>query len=422
MRFTSCPDRVFVSIFLGLILLSSCSDNSNSPTENRPPATPQLVAPADGAVALPTAVTLLWEKGTDPDGDSLSYALYVDRVNPPNRLLAAEFSSAEFVLSALSQSTSYYWRVIAADEKSAASPSSPVFRFTVGSFEFGWSELSPMPTPRLGPAAAVSGNRLFVIGGQSDVGTFDVVEAYDPLTDSWSELTAMPSRRTHTCAVENNGVIYVLGGESANVPQTLVESYNPLTDHWTQLEPLPSPRTRSAAAVANGKIYVFGGFQSNKAIDVYDIAFDNWQQIAELPQEQDGMSVTFYEGRFYIIGGSKPDDFWLRDVTVYDPLANSLTVLEQMPTARRDHRASLIDGKIYVTGGFNAASGHKFFGSVEVYDIANNSWLTRSRMNTARHDHAAGAINGKLYVTGGLTDKQPDILGSLEVYDPLIDN
>jgi hypothetical protein len=44
---------------------------------NNPPSTPQLVSPADGQTGLPTTTTLYWNRATDPDGDSVTYDLFV---------------------------------------------------------------------------------------------------------------------------------------------------------------------------------------------------------------------------------------------------------------------------------------------------------------------------------------------------------
>ncbi len=105
------------------------------------------------------------------------------------------------------------------------------------------------------------------------------------------------------------------------------------------------------------------------------------------------MSVTVHDGLFYIVGGSHPDNFWLTDVTVFDPTSGSFSSRSPMPSARRDHRASLVGDKIYISGGMNAIGQHVFFSSIEVYDISDDLWLTRSQMKFPRHDHAAGAIS-----------------------------
>lgn len=417
-------NRIYMFITLGLLALLvsqlSCSSKSNESSDNQAPSTPVLTQPLDGTSATPTSVLLVWE-ASDPDGDSLTFNLFLDTANPPEQLVASKLPASNHTVSPLSQGVTYFWKVTASDPEGLSSPASNTNSFAVGSFELGWRARQPMPTSRLGPASAVLDNRLYVMGGLSYHGVLDLCQVYDPLTDSWHQIDFMPIRRAYASAVDYQGKIYVLGGEALGQKISVVNSYDPQLDRWSQLEPLPTGRSRFGAGVHGDRIFTFGGYQSDGAIYRYDITANEWQQVGTLPKPRDGMSVTAHSGLFYLIGGSHPDNFWLTDVTVYDPATGAISNRASMPSARRDHRASLIGDKIYITGGMNAIGPHIFFSSVEVYDIANDTWLTRSRMKYPRHDHAAGVINGKLYTAGGLTDGIPDILNSLEEYDPLLD-
>lgn len=398
----------------------ACSGKSSDSSNNRVPSAPVLLQPLDGTAATPTSVLLTW-KANDPDGDSLTFDLFLDITNPPTDLAISNLPDKSLLYSQLSQGVTYFWRVTATDPEGLTSQPSSVSSFAVGSFELGWHDRQPMPTSRLGPASAVLDNRLYVIGGLSYHGVLDLCQVYDPLTDTWHQIDFMPTRRAYASAVDYQGKIYVLGGEALGQRTSIVHSYDPQLDRWSQLEPLPSGRSRFGAGVLDGKIYTFGGYQTDGAIYRYEINSNEWQQIGMLPKAHFGMSVTVHNGLFYIIGGSHPDEFWLTDVTVFDPASGIFSSRAPMPTARRDHRANLIGDKIYITGGMNAIGPHIFFSSVEVYDVVKDKWMTRSRMKHPRHDHAAGVINGKLYTAGGLTDGVPDILNSLEEYDPLLD-
>ena len=58
-----------------------------------------------------------------------------------------------------------------------------------------------MPTPRAGAAVTALHGHLYVMGGRSSSrnnsapATLDVVEVYDPETNSWMELGSMPVGR-----------------------------------------------------------------------------------------------------------------------------------------------------------------------------------------------------------------------------------
>jgi len=79
-----------------------------------------------------------------------------------------------------------------------------------------WREGAPMPTSRGGAAAAVSGARLYVIGGEGDrsqpTGVFPQVEVYDMACDAWHVLDEMPLPVHGTGAAVIGDWLYVPGG------------------------------------------------------------------------------------------------------------------------------------------------------------------------------------------------------------------
>ncbi len=71
-----------LTVLTAVMCLIACSDKSSDTPDNHSPSTPTLLQPLDGAVAMPTSVTLTWE-ATDPDGDSLTFAIILEDKNPP---------------------------------------------------------------------------------------------------------------------------------------------------------------------------------------------------------------------------------------------------------------------------------------------------------------------------------------------------
>jgi N-acetylneuraminic acid mutarotase len=90
--------------------------------------------------------------------------------------------------------------------------------------------------------------------------------------------------------------------------------------------------------------------------------------------------------------------------------------LAPMPTAREQPAADVINGQLYVAGGYNG----RYLGTLEVYNPATNSWTTKAPMPTPRQGVTAGVINGLLYVAGG--NGGSGSLGTLQVYDPSTDS
>jgi N-acetylneuraminic acid mutarotase len=88
----------------------------------------------------------------------------------------------------------------------------------------------------------------------------------------------------------------------------------------------------------------------------------------------------------------------VNDNEVYDPITDSWSILEPMPSERGDLASSAINDTIYVFGG-EQPSGT--FDNNEDYDIVTNEWTLGSSMPTARHGLAAVAIDDKIFVIGG---------------------
>lgn len=84
--------------------------------------------------------------------------------------------------------------------------------------------------------------------------------------------------------------------------------------------------------------------------------------------------------------------------------------VRSMLTARSEMPAAVLDGKIYVPGGFGGLD------SFEVYDAAADTWETLAPMPAGRDHLMATAYEGKIYVFGGFVCWQPQ--STTFVYDP----
>jgi hypothetical protein len=99
--------------------------------------TVSLTAPNNGATGLSQATGLSWS-GTAPDGDSLSYDLYVGNASNNTVFVTTTSSSSYSYYGSLL--TTYYWRVVARNGL-GASGSSAVYSYTTA------AAAAPAPTP-----------------------------------------------------------------------------------------------------------------------------------------------------------------------------------------------------------------------------------------------------------------------------------
>src|SRR5439155_16355573 len=121
---------------------------------------------------------------------------------------------------------------------------------------------APMPTARHGLGVGVVNGILYAVGGAANndgSGFLNVVEAYDPSTNTWTTKAPMPTARQGFAEVGVvNGILYAIGGYNGAILQT-VEAYNPGTDTWTTRTSMPTARYFPGVGVLNGTIYVAGG-------------------------------------------------------------------------------------------------------------------------------------------------------------------
>ncbi len=100
---------------------------------------------------------------------------------------------------------------------------------------------------------------LYAVGGLDLSGSLDVVEAYNPVTNTWSTKARMPTPRHGPAAGVLNDSLVVVGGADRNEKgMATVEIYDPATDSWSTGVPMPTPRGYLSAAIVNNTLYVLG--------------------------------------------------------------------------------------------------------------------------------------------------------------------
>ena len=130
-------------------------------------------------------------------------------------------------------------------------------------------------------------------------------------------------------------------------------------------------------------------------------------------------AATVLNGKIYVVGGIGLCCAPYYTMEVYDPATNTWT-LHTMPFARNGPAVGAINGKLYVATGQPSWGGSGspavFTDELWEYDPVSDSWAEWAPIPTARYDPAAGVICGRLYVVGGGGDSGP--LAILEVYTP----
>jgi hypothetical protein len=97
---------------------------------NSNPAVPTIVAPALNATNVSCNPTITWA-ATDPEGDALTYDLYLGKTATPG-IYSAGLADPTFAVSTtLTATTDYYWQIVVHDPYGGTS-TGPVWKFTTG--------------------------------------------------------------------------------------------------------------------------------------------------------------------------------------------------------------------------------------------------------------------------------------------------
>lgn len=182
-----------------------------------------------------------------------------------------------------------------------------------------------------------------------------------------------------------DGKIYVLGGLDSNeTVRSTVEVFDPVFEIYedTEVPDMPTPRHRFAAAATGENIYVIGGWYEQdvlipvNTVDVFNIRTKTWSN-----------GVSYSTTRFFVTNHLSKRHLPTQPNITYN---------------RGDMTASVIDGKVYVIGGFGDYYDLSTTGTlVEMFDPDTQTWTTKSSMPTPRGDVASAVHKSCLFVVGG---------------------
>ena len=221
--------------------------------------------------------------------------------------------------------------------------------------------------------SAVVNDRLYVFGADKII--FN--EMYDPVTNTWTTLAPKPTFTRAGPATVYNDEIYIFGGysnssdpELYNELSDVVECYNPLTNTWRFVTNMPKVFGNFGIAVIGDKAYLFGGAVGNEPPDVqfldeviaYDFQTNTWTITGYQPAPVKNAygyfnSAPVIDGKVYLIGGIKESGesyVFGRRVDIYDPVTNTWEESTPLPLPLNNHGTLTIGGKIYVLGGCNS--------------------------------------------------------------------
>nr|XP_060631829.1 kelch-like protein 38 [Anolis sagrei ordinatus] len=266
---------------------------------------------------------------------------------------------------------------------------------------------------------------LLLVGGRKDnqQTTKDVL-MYDEKTGQWLSLAKFPMALYKASAVSLHSNVYLLGGipigSGKNQVSNHVYIFSLRLNQWRLIEPMLVPRYSHRSVAYKNYIFAIGGIGETQDIlnsmERYDSIYSVWEHVANMPVAVLHPAVSAKDQRIYLFGGEDMIQNPVRLIQVYHVSRNMWFRMETRMVKNVCAPAVLIGDRIYIVGGYTRR--------VIAYDTKVNKFVKCADMKERRMHHGATVINEKLYVTGGrcLTiDNAIEDSDSLDCYDPRLD-
>jgi N-acetylneuraminic acid mutarotase len=139
-----------------------------------------------------------------------------------------------------------------------------------------------------------------------------------------------------------------------------------------------------------------------------------WFTRADLPTARQEMPHAVLQGRIFVPGGFRSGGSATNLVEVFSPETNSWSTAAPLPAPMHHLHVASANGRLYVLGGYET-SNFSPSNRVFEYDLQGNSWTSKMNMLTARGAGVAVEFGGKIFVIGGAAG---GVLSVNEMYDP----
>ncbi len=145
-----------------------------------------------------------------------------------------------------------------------------------------------------------------------------------------------------------------------------------------------------------------------------------WFTRKPLPTARQEIPHAVLNGKIYIPGGFAGGGLATSIVEVFDPATNTWSTIAPLPIRMHHLAFAAANNRLYVLGGY---TGNSFLATARVFefDFTIDNWTEKASMPGARGAAIAAAHDGKIYVIGGVNGSGA-VVGTNQVYDPAANN
>ncbi|XP_022722057.1 tip elongation aberrant protein 1-like [Durio zibethinus] len=277
------------------------------------------------------------------------------------------------------------------------SPTVPEINSSVNSEN--WMVLSvagERPVPRFNHAAAVVGNKMIVVGGESGNGLLDDVQVLNFDNFSWTTASSklylspsslplkIPSCKGHSLVSWGKNALLVGGRTDPGNDRVSVWAFDTETECWSVMEAkgeIPVARSGHTVVRASSVLILFGGEDAKKKklndLHMFDLKSSTWltlQCTGTRPSPRSNHVATLYDDKTLFIFGGASKSKILNDLYSLDfetMVWSRIKIRGFHPSPRAGCCGVLCRTKWYISGGGSRKKRHT---ETFIYDVLKSEW------------------------------------------------
>lgn len=262
-----------------------------------------------------------------------------------------------------------------------------------------------MQYARLGAAAAVLGDFIYIFGGS---GGRDAIHQAERLNVRTGVTELLPprfrARRLHN-VVEYGGRFLIFGGQGYQLPgrvlDDVIEVYDPATQTVTEIGKMPRPLAMAGAVMVDREVYFIGGgiyqnqssYGQTNRVEIYHLDTRAWRQGPPMPTARQSPAVAV--GQFVLVAGGYSRRNKREEVELFIPAEQVWKKLPALSRPIGGHSAAHLGRWLFLFGDYDESD------MVLAYDLSTRR-TTRLKPGFADVSFSAAVTQGDhIYVIGG---------------------
>jgi len=211
-------------------------------------------------------------------------------------------------------------------------PTNKVYRLNLKDLNSGWQEVASMAEKRSKFGAAESNGCLVVAGGYNGNSKLSTTELYQPSLNIWRSITPLNGKRVkHVLAVSGEKLFAIGGLNNHGSCLKSMQQFCSVDGTWKEVESMNAQRKCFAAVTYKNFIYAIGGCKSTletlNSVEKYDTYTDKWTLVKSMNEKRRNHAACVLEEKIFVVGGKDDEGNGVKAIESYDPLTDEWTVV-----------------------------------------------------------------------------------------------